>query len=536
MTNTMSTRPTTTGEQRIMKTDRSRMWRPFFVAWVILAVLSGAWSMSTPIGGSPDEPAHLVRAAAVATGQLTPFEHKGMTVRVPAWIANAQDVTCYAHSSSATPSCVPPERGNQARTVSITATAGRYNPLYYALVGWPSLFMHSSAGTYVMRLVSDVLVSFFLALSIGMLAVWRRRTLPLIGLLAAATPMVFFLGGVVNPNSLEITATLAAFVGVLSVLRDPRPDQLALRAGIVFLAASVAANMRGLSLLWIAVAILAPFILATREQIGTLLRSRAVRLAILGCFITFVAALAWMVIANPLTVGDSSAAAGGAKVGTSHLAGFAFVLFSTFDYSQQLIGVFGWVAFGSPAAVYAIWWFFIIGLFVVATAVARRRELVFVGTLIAALLLLPAITQGVFITNGGLIWQARYILPVFLCTMVGAAAILPDIRGRHPAVARRLLYLFVGAWSIGQFLAFATALKHYAVSDTRNWTDILSPAWAPPGGVLLWMAVFAITAIAGAVIFALWQRRDLGEATPTTEDETRVPSREQSLGPAQHAP
>src|SRR5579875_1497007 len=45
-----------------------RLWLLTFAA---LLAASAAWSLATPLGGAPDEPAHIERAAAAVRGQLT---------------------------------------------------------------------------------------------------------------------------------------------------------------------------------------------------------------------------------------------------------------------------------------------------------------------------------------------------------------------------------------------------------------------------------------------------------------------------------
>ena len=147
----------------------------------------------------------------------------------------------------------------------------------------------------------------------------------------------------------------------------------------------------------------------------------------------------------------------------------------------------------------------------------RGRALLFGGILVAALVLLPPILQGIYITSGGLIWQGRYILPVFVCVMVGIAACVSDVVTLPLLAQRRLLTTVLAAWAAGQFLAFATTLKRYAVGAKPGWPAILHPTWAPPGGVIVAILSFAI--ILAAAVVVLWlsehRRGALVEAPPT---------------------
>jgi hypothetical protein len=479
------------------------------VAWTAFTLLGALWTFATPIGAAPDEPAHLIRASSIATGQLAPFLTSHSEVTVPRYVFDSQRVYCFALVADRTPTCVPPHASPGGATARVYASSGRYNPLYYALVGWPSIAFHTDSGIYAMRLAADVLMALFLGLSFALIVQWRRPLIPLLGLAAAVTPMVVFLGGVVNPNSLEISATLATFVGMLSIVRDPSRERIGQRAAIVFVAASVAANMRGLSLIWVALAILAPLILTSRRQLIDLLRVPAVRLAIAGCAVFFGAAIAWMAIADPLGLGDPGATGTQAPVGigTSHLAGFLWTFFSTFYYGEQVVGVFGWLAVPSPPAVYFAWSLIAGVVAVLAIIVLRRRALWFGGVLLAALLLLPAILQGIYVTDGGVIWQGRYVLPVFACAMVGLATVISDRITLEPTMADRIVIVTMAIWAGAQFLSFATTLKRYAVGSSAEWPAILHPLWSPPGGVPTLIVSFAVLVVAAGVGVVLSVRR-----------------------------
>jgi hypothetical protein len=59
------------------------------------------------------------------------------------------------------------------------------------------------------------------------------------------------------------------------------------------------------------------------------------------------------------------------------------------------------------------------------------------------------------------------------------------------------------AWAAAQVLAFATALKRYAVGAKLGWPAILHPVWSPPGGVVLVVVLFTLVCAASALI--LWR-------------------------------
>jgi hypothetical protein len=485
-------------------------WRRAGIAWALLSLIGALWALATPIGGSPDEPAHLIKAASVARGEILGTSVKGGSrVTVPEYIAYSQVESCFAFHANVTPKCALADAKPPDRLVTAVTSAGLYNPVFYALVGWPSLVLSGNGAIYAMRVVSDLIAALFLGLAFGLLAMWRRPVIPVIGLAAATTPMVFFLDGAVNPNSVEITATLAAFVGVLSIVREPGVDRLVLRSSIVFAAGAIAANMRGLSLIWVAVALLSPLLLVQRARIAELLRTRPVRLAIVGVAVASAVAALWEIRTNSLGVGQAGSviANGAPGVGTSHLAGFAWNLGSTFYYAQQIVGVFGWLDTAAPPVAYFAWSLLAGGIVVAGIVVLKGRALRFAIVLVACLVLLPPILQGYYITTGGIIWQGRYILPVFVCAMVGvaecigAAVVLPRI------TARRLLTIGLVMWAAAQLLAFATTLKRYAVGAAPGWPAMLHPAWSPPGGVDAILIGFLVVVTAAAVAAGLFASR-----------------------------
>ncbi|MCU1422409.1 MAG: hypothetical protein JWN36_2060 [Microbacteriaceae bacterium] len=482
----------------------------FLVAWLVLSLMAAVWSIATPPGGAPDEAAHAVKAASVVRGELSgaPSVH-GTVVRVPAYVAYVYDQTCYAFHPTVTAACgAAPISGDPDRIVTTATTAGLYNPIYYALVGWPTLLAHDETGVYLMRIVSGILSSLFLAAAVAMIATWRRRMIPLLGIAIASTPMVFFLNASINPNSLEVTATLAAFVGVLSIVHRPDRSLLVERAVIVTVSAALAVNTRGLSPLWVAIAVLVPFALVGWARIRELLRQRAVIVAIVVIAAATVAALLWTTFSNSLgsAITDPEHPASGVGVGASPIAGFVQIFVGTFDYGQGLVGQFGWLDTPAPTPVFFVWAAFIGMLVVASLVVLRGRAFVVAVGFILGLLVLPPLIQAAYIHGGGIIWQGRYALPLFVCAMVALATLLDDrMPALSPRSARTLVAVVLGSWLLSQVLAFAYALKRYGVGAVgTSWKKLLiDPDWAPPGGVPVNLAAAVVIFAAGAVLLAL---------------------------------
>lgn len=493
------------------------------MTWALLSALSAVWALATPIAASPDEPAHIIRAASVVRGQLvgTPSP-KGHIVSVPRYIADTQSETCFAFHPTKTAACARTADRDPGATTTATTTAGLYNPLYYFAVGWPSLLFSNDVGIYGMRIVSGVLASLFAALALALL--WRRQGSPLVvlGFAIAATPLLLFLDASVNPNGLEATATLAVFAGVLSIVRGAGDMPLAQQAAVVAVSGFVAVNARGLSPLWVLVAVALPLVLVDRHALAALFRRRAVILAAAVVALGTVAAMAWTLRTNSLlnaVAHPESTPQRFTGVGTNPLTGFFITLEKTVEYAHGVIGVFGWLDTPAPPEVFFVWSAVIGALLLASFALLRSRALLLAGLLLSAFVLLPPIVQGIYITGGGVIWQGRYALPLFLCLIVGLAVLLSDRLAFSARVRswRRLSWIVVVALGAAQVYAFENTLRRYSVGDGGSLKVFLigSPPWAPPGGTLLLLVLFALLIAVGAWLalrVVLGSRRDAPDA------------------------
>ena len=507
-------------------TPRSPLWRPLLLVWLALSVLSGLWSIATPISAAPDEPAHFIKAASVVRGQfIGKSSPAGSVVQVPEYIARTQAVTCFAFHPEVTAACSPADPSPGDAIVDATTTAGLYNPVYYVLTGWPSLLFHDATGLYAMRIVSDILSSLFLAIGAVQLLSLRRRMLPLLGFAVAVTPMMLFLDGSENPNSLEAAAALATFVTMYMVVRHHDPRLLPARAMAVLVTAGIGVTMRGLSPLWIAIALFAPLTLLRADTAKDLVRSKWVWVttAVLAAAAAF--AIVWILATNSLGsafVADGNAAVPG--TGATPAAGFAVILFGTFDYAKGLVGVFGWLDTPSPLAVFFAWAGFFGALFLVSVAVTRGRSRAMVLSAVGALVVLPPVLQAVYIHNGGIIWQGRYGLPLFVCVVLTMALLtseqLPELA---VGTARALAITVATAWTLSQFYAFATALRRYAVGLTGSLGAFLrDPSWSPPLGVLPSLVLFGV--VAGVCGAALVLTSTARTSAPTPTERTPQPA------------
>ncbi|WP_431246833.1 DUF2142 domain-containing protein [Leifsonia xyli] len=482
------------------------IWRPLLVVWALLSALCACWALATPVAASPDEPAHIIRAASVVRGEwVGPASSHGNLVTVPGYIARTAQETCTAFHYERTADCVTrgpdaaPAPSDPAALTTAPTTAGLYNPAYYLVVGWPSLLFHDTAGVYAMRVVSGILAALFAALGFAMLWTLPRRAITLLGFALATTPALLFLGGSVNPTAVEATAVLALFAAMVAIVLDPRPERLAVRAVVVAVSGAFAVNARGLSPLWVLLAIAVPLLLAPLTILRDLLRRRPVWIAAAVVALGTVFAMGWTLGSNSLynaVENPDTTPQHFPGLGTNPLSGFWITFVRTIEYAHGAIGLFGWLDTPAPPEVFFVWAALIGAPLLAAVCLLRGRLLVFALTLLGAYVLIPPLVQAAYITGGGIIWQGRYALPLLVGLCVGLAVALDHAFELSPEARwlRRATLVTMTALAVAQFYAFENTLRRYTVGPTGSLKVMLvgAPPWNPPGGVLLWLLLAAL--------------------------------------------
>jgi hypothetical protein len=290
--------------------------------------------------------------------------------------------------------------------------------------------------------------------------------------------------------------------------------------------------MRGTSPVWLAVVLLIPLALLTREQWQSVFRHKvalwtSLSVAAAGLFL----ALLWTLLSNSLGAGitGSTKVTDFPGVGTSPLIGFFTMLSKTFDFSVGMIAEFGWLDTFAPPFVYLIWSLIVGALLFAGFVALRRRSFLVFLALLASVIVVPATIQAAYVTLGGYIWQGRYTLPLFVCLLLGTAALLT---GRLPAVSRRTLrrsaVLLGILWALAQFTAFAWTLKRYAVGVEGTWKAlVVAPSWQPPGGVIVVLVATAVALITSVVAWSRWVAEPTVPGGPQTDPVPTVdaPSR-----------
>lgn len=482
------------------RTGRSvTAWSPvkvFVATFVAFMALSSAWIFASPLMSVPDEPAHTIHAAAVVRGELTgepsDVQAGAADVDVPEYVADTAELACFAFNPSIPASCQEPVTDSTADQ-SATTSAGSYNPLYYAIVGLPSLVLQGEPALYAMRLVSAALSAALLSLAVVALVQMRLRAWTLGALAVSVTPMVLFIMGSVNPSSMEITSAIMLFSWLSLIARRHAEGIPAHRIVMVAVAAVILANTRSIGLLWLLLIVVAT--LANWQVVKALAALRAFWIGVVVIGIGAVAGLAWTLTSQSLSPGVPYVGAG-----SSFLSGFNRMIFITFENGQGYIGLFGWIDTPAPATTVILWSFAMLALIVAALVFGRGSSRVGTAVLAVAMVLVPPIVQGFAVTDYGYIWQARYILAILTCLVLAAGMALDEGLGvptRRPQSAR-LMIIGIVVLGILHVHTFIWVLRRYVtgLQDGIGWRAMVtSPAWQPPLSWEFW-TVFLVVAVA----------------------------------------
>ena len=482
---------------------------PFLAAFAAIFFLSTFWALSSPISSVPDEPSHTVKAAAVVRGQLggQPTRVDGgqaLRVQVPAWVAETQSVTCFAFHPDVTPNCWNHSYTKSREVVGALTTAGNYNPVYYAIVGLPSLALDGKLGFYAMRVLSALLNSLLLAWPLT-LALRRPNGRWLAGVVAlAVTPMVLYLNGAINPNSLEFSGMISFTIGLLGVVDGPR-ERSRQPLILTVVGGALLANAKADGLLWLLFGTLAVLLLSGLRPFMAIFSRRSVWVGavVLGLAVGFAL---WWVLNH---TGDTKAFAG---AGMPWWNGLLVMLDRTGDYNNGLIGYFGWLDTPAPTVVILAWEAVFIGLVAFALVRLTSRARLAVLLAVVALIIVPPLLQAALVTANGLIWQGRYSLALFalLAVVMGRAF---EAGGRQWTATESNVFRVLATFLLaGQAYAFLWAMRRYVtgISVERSWFQMLThPTWQPPLAWEIWVAAFGLVVAIGLV--ALW-RRDHREA------------------------
>jgi hypothetical protein len=484
-----------------LRTNPRAQW---LVTFALIAGVTGLWSIGTPLFASADEPAHVVRAAAVGRGELTGRQDQRkdfesyVYVKLPEIYESAgRNLMCFAHRPNRDASCHNFD-GSETRTTEVVTEAGRHPPAYYGLVGGISRVWPSAAGeVWLMRLVTALITALFVTMSVRALLRIPTPRIGLLGLVVALTPMVLAFGGVVNPNSPETAAGVATWacglVLVWELRQGKQPDRgLVTALGI---AASALVLSRQISMFWVALIGVILAGLLGKDALLRLARSGTARIwavVVGGCA---VAQLAWIVNQDaldlsPLPSADERLSADEIARGTVGRSGVFF---------YEMLGQPGWLDVTLPDLAYLLLIVALGVLVVLAIAVGLRRYAVAMLVAIAVSAVVPVALEAWQARDYGFYWQGRYTLPFAVGVPLLAGIALQSDAGRR-VFRGTLVPGLAGIVVVAQVLAFYQALRRWTVGADGPVFFWLDARWRSP--VPQWLLIVMFSAAVTA--FVAW--------------------------------
>jgi hypothetical protein len=488
--------------------------RPWLLALIGFFLVSAGWAFASPMSTSPDEPSHMVKAAATARGEFVNstsrheisggFEKTWLGYPLPAKYGTLDAMSSCFRNTFLSAACGK-KFGTDNSTAIVETSAGNYNPAYYFPVGLPSLVLPGVGALYGMRLASALLNSALLAAAVGIAAGWRRPGWPLLGVIASGTPMALFLSGTVNSNGMEATAAVLAWTAGMSLALDddPKPGQVTRRAVGLAIGGALLANTRSLGIAFVASILVALVIVAGPRKVAWLARFRAVQIMAGVLVLGGVAAFLWSRYADSLTTSNLS------FPNLTPAVVFNEVFWSSGTYVMQIVGELGWLDVALPPGT-TIAWYAVAGLLILcALGVARWREVAVVAALTVGTVAIPLIAQLLEAKRFGIGWQGRYILawalglPV-LAGLLMARRLGTDLPG---ALERRVPTASAIVLGLAGLGAFYWSMTRYAHGGWRKY-GITPLQWSPPGGWILWWIVYSIGLVVLVAAVAV-RRRDV---------------------------
>ncbi len=484
-------------------------WRTGWWSGVFFMAGAVGWLLASPIGSIPDEPSHFVRAAAVVRGQidLPPSATRpGIEeASVPAYVDEVFGRTCYASRPELTADCdVTPTR-DPNETVDSVTTAGLNAPIFYAVVGLPSKVLSGDAALLSMRAMSALWCALVWGWAFASLMRVSPSRFLALGSFLAATPMLQYLAGSVNPNGVEAVGALAVFAGLVAMTRSAPGAAVRGAPALVVMGAVMVSSARTVGLLWIPIAVGAALAMAERRRVAELMRSRLTWIVAGISAVPAIASVFWF-----LSQRDDSAPGPIAAPMTAPEA-MRQVVEHSLSYARGYVGLFGWLDTSLPTLAYVAYGAVAIalgGLALVVSSGARRWA---VATLAMLIVVLPVGLQGVLAPSVGFIWQGRYLLAVVV--LVAVASVLVLERWVHED---RVAFRVVGVSGVLIVLvswgAFVLAIRRYTVGLRHPVIDILGDTpWQPPVPVAVLVAMYGL-------VVAAWGMWALVNAAPARGD------------------
>lgn len=386
----------------------------------------------------------------VAHGQwrLTEFAEngRGLIVEVPGSLVESATGQCNALAYTGADNCTAIDSTGQGM-VTVATAAGLYNPVWYAVIGYPSILFEGSSALYVMRLVSALLCACGVALAAWSLALTNPGRWTRLGFIVALTPILIYSTVIPAPNGPEMVAGLLLWTTLLALLQTaPKDRHHPTLFGAACVAAIILANLRTLGPMWLGIIFLS---LVGFVGIGALLASLRTHPLwwIVSTVLTSagVFAGAWWSVTAGLT--DDSP-----DIAVDRSAELTFGL-NPVVWLLQMIAAFPLRDGAASPAVYLCLLGVLAFLIITGVAKSRGRVRATLVLMVLVVVFLPIVLTALTFQSQGVIWQGRYQLPwaVGVVILAGVALDERDFLPREGAKVTVILSVLVAlahAWSV----------------------------------------------------------------------------------------
>ncbi len=407
----------------------------YVIAIVLFFCLMQLWSLATPLFAGPDEPVQIIKSYAVDHGQLLgqldtqPGQQEFSMVHVPGFYSVDRAIPkCYDHHSNIPASCAPPPTTSCHHLPGSTAPPcgvafiynARYPPLYYLVIGTVGFISPSQTVIYLMRALSALIASALLALAVMSSLCYCSRPIIATGLVIAITPMVIYLGAVVNPASLEIAAGLATWTTGIILATDNQ--DIYRRKLIIFLtiSASVMVLSRPISPFWLSLIAVFIVILAGKDRLSSLVGRRDFQVMMAVVFFFSLVATIWILKEHATDVLSTSKVPASVPMINILEQSFRHNIY----YIPTMVGVFGTFDTYSPAFTYVLYYAMIVLIFLLSFIAGSKKEKFLLVALAVLIILLPVAISSSQAHLYGYTWNGKDTLPFAVGLPILAAAVI----------------------------------------------------------------------------------------------------------------
>jgi Predicted membrane protein (DUF2142) len=442
-----------------------------FASWILVMV---------PFGGI-DEHDHAFRAASAARGEwaIDPVDATrgtGAFLTVPTDIVDAARKACQSLSYTEDHDCIGTPAGDDR---IVASGAGRYHPLFYAVVGAAALPFDGTTALYAMRVATALLAAAFVWMAARAASSWARSRWPYLGIAAACTPVALYSSSITAPNGVEMMAALALWMTLIGLALAP-PEDIRRLATYAAIAGGTLATLRPLGPLWCLLVLTAVLVAVRTEpgRIRCLLRRRAVQVGAAVVAVSAVQSAVWVISMQSLRMGgeltDHTSLAHRLGVSAKLLPMWVFQSIAAFPLRDQ----------PTHPVVYACFLFLFLLVVVLGLRFGTTRSRVAMVLVMATMLLIPFVTTVQSFDLYGAAWQGRYGLPVAMGSfLLGAYALDRSGRDVRGPMQLTMLLLFV--------VAQTCAVAYTAALEGSNFPGVVLILLAAASGVVMWWGAHA---------------------------------------------